>query len=185
MSVKSCDRKPNDAEYVRKSRNALDLTINNVEKMGKKNKFLSDKIFNLCLTSFENALKADSIYMDANNFRETYEMKQEYTRKALANIMASEGVFDIIYCRVRKGDPCFGDKNKRDNVFKEWGSAIEESRKILNKMIEVNKERRNKWYFEARARKKIKLEENNKAPEEAKKTSEKVDSNSSLSKDTK
>lgn len=182
MSVKSCDRKPNDAEYVRKSRNALDLTINNVEKMGKKNKFLSDKIFNLCLTSYENALKADSIYMDANNFKETYDMKQEYTRKALANIMASEGVFDIIYCRVRKGDPCFGDKNKRDNVFKEWGSAIEESRKILSKMIEVNKERRNKWYFEARARKKVKLEENIKAFKEAKKTSEEVGSNSSLSK---
>ena len=185
MSVKSCDRKPNDAEYVHKSRNALDLTINNVEKMGKKNKLLSDKIFNLCLTSYENALKADSIYMDANNFKETYEMKQEYTRKALANIMASEGIFDIIYCRVRKGDPCFGDKNKRDNVFKEWGSAIEESRKILNKMIEVNKERRNKWYFEARARKKIKLEGNNKVPEETNKTSEEADSNSSLSKDIK
>lgn len=185
MSVKSCDRKPNDAEYVRKSRNALDLTINNVEKMGKKNKLLSDKIFNLCLTSYENALKADSIYMDANNFKETYEIKQEYTRKALANIMASEGIFDIIYCRIRKGDPCFGDKNKRDNVFKEWGSAIEESRKILNKMIEVNKERRNKWYFEARARKKIKLEGNNKVPEETNKTSEEADSNSSLSKDIK
>lgn len=50
-----------DAEYVRKSRNALGLTINNVEKMGKKNKFLSDKIFNLGFTSYENALKADSI----------------------------------------------------------------------------------------------------------------------------
>ena len=153
--------------------------------MGKKNKLLSDKIFNLCLTSYENALKADSIYMDANNFKETYEIKQEYTRKALANIMASEGIFDIIYCRIRKGDPCFGDKNKRDNVFKEWGSAIEESRKILNKMIEVNKERRNKWYFEARARKKIKLEGNNKVPEETNKTSEEADSNSSLSKDIK
>ena len=133
------------------------------EKLGKKYKILVEKIVSDCCDAYTYSKSADSIFLCKDNYKENYDLKQKFAKYALARIESVEGLFNVIYEEVKRGDPTFGNKEQRDKVFVDWGDAIVKARNILRKMPRVNRERKTQWdkeLKESQLKKKERLNKN-------------------------
>ena len=146
MSVPTSQRKENTMEYVKKGMELYMVTSEVFSCIENTYPEIYHKMLDLANSYYVASAEADSIFLDNWTRKTIFNMRRELLYESVSYITAYRYQLNLLSKLIKRGDGRFGKKTERDAKFHRVAKVANEATKLVNGIINSDRERWDSWH---------------------------------------